>query len=185
LSIGSNSFSDITASINYRYTAYGIKNCYFKCKDIVYNFAVNVIRSNYIIDEPTSSLSLYLDALGKSNSSSSRNSWSYKDIDSTFENFNWAGNGWTGNSLKLFNGAKVTIHHQPFKSASSGALAFTIRFKVSNASNENEVIVSCVDKYGYGITITTQEAKLKTTNSEISTKFASDQTYTIGFVSFP
>lgn len=183
--IGSNTFSDAYSSIKYRYTTSGTKICYFECNGKTYNFVVNVSRSDYLIDEPTSSLTLYLDALGKSNSSSSRDTWTYKDITSTFENFNWSGNGWTGNSLKLFNNSKVTIHHQPFAPAASGALAFTIRFKVSNASNPDEVIVSCVDQYGYGLTITTQEAKLKTQTGEVSTKFASDQTYNIGFVSFP
>lgn len=183
--IGSNTFSDAYASIKYRYTTSGTKVCYFECNGKTYDFVVNVERSDYLIDEPTSSLTLYLDALGKSNSSSSRDTWSYNDITSTFENFNWSGNGWTGESLKLFNSSKVTIHHKPFKSAASGALAFTVRFKVSNASNPDEVIISCVDQYGYGLTITTQEAKLKTQTGEVSTKFASDQTYNIGFVSFP
>lgn len=185
VAIGSNSFSDAVSNIKYRYTTNGLKICYFECNGVVYDFAVNVSKSDYLIDEPTSSLSLYLDALGKSNSSATKDSWTYKDVTTSFENFNWSGNGWTGNSLKLFNGAKATIHHQPFKAAGSGALAFTIRFKVSNATNPDEVIVSCVDSYGYGVTITAQEAKLKTTTSEVSTKFASDQTYTIGFVSFP
>lgn len=183
--IGSNTFSDAYASIKYRYTTSGTKVCYFECNGKTYDFVVNVNRSEYLIDEPTSSLSLYLDALGKSNSSSSRDIWTYNDITSTFENFNWSGNGWTGDSLKLFNNSKVTIHYQPFAPAASGALAFTIRFKVSNASNPDEVIVSCVDQYGYGLTITAQEAKLKTQTGEVSTKFSSDQTYTIGFVSFP
>lgn len=183
--VGSNTFSDAASVIKYRYTTSGIKLCYFQCNGTAYDFAVNVAKSNYLIDEPTSSLSLYLDALGKSNTSSSRDSWTYENITSTFENFNWSGNGWTGNSLKLFNGSKVTVHHQPFKSASSGALAFTIRYKVSNVTDSDEVIISCTDKYGNGLTITAQEAKLKTQANEISTKFATDETYTIGFVSFP
>lgn len=183
--VGSNTFSDAASIIKYRYTTSGIKLCYFQCNGVVYDFAVNVAKSNYLIDEPTSSLSLYLDALGKSNTSSSRDSWTYGNVTSTFENFNWSGNGWTGNSLKLFNGSKVTVHHQPFKSASSGALAFTIRYKVSNVTNSDEVVISCTDQYGNGLTITAQEAKLKTQANEISTKFATDETYTIGFVSFP
>lgn len=183
--IGSNTFSDDYASIKYKYISSGIKNCYFECNGEIYDFIVNVEKSNYEISDVTSGLTLYLDALGKFNSSSSRDSWTYNDITSTFENFNWSGNGWTGESLKLFNNSKVTIHHQPFKSASSGALTFAIRFKVSNASDPNEVVISCVDKYGYGLVITAQEAKLKTRTGEVSTKFATDQIYNIGFVSFP
>ena len=183
--VGSNTFSDAAATIKYRYTTSGNKLCYFEYINKVYNFIINVDKSEYLIDEPTSSLSLYLDALGKSNNSSSRDSWEYGDIKSTFENFNWSGNGWTGNSLKLFNDSKVTIHHQPFKSAASGALAFTVRFKVSNVTNQNEVIISCLDEFGYGLVITTQEAKLITQTNSISTKFATDEIYTIGFVSFP
>lgn len=184
-SVGSNAFSDAASIIKYRYTKSGAKQCYFEYNGYTYPFVVNVTKSNYQISEPTSSLSLYLDALGKSNTSSSKDSWTYNEVTSNFEGFNWSGNGWTGNSLKLFNGAKVTINHQPFKPATSGALAFTIRMKVTNVSNPDEVLVSCVDNYGNGLTITAQEAKLKTQSSEISTKFASGQIYNIGFVSFP
>ena len=98
--VGSNTFSDSASNIKYRYTTKGVKACYFECRGYTYNFAVNVVKSDYEIDEPTSSLSLYLDALGKSNSSSSRYNWTYNNVTSTFENFNWSGNGWTGNSLK-------------------------------------------------------------------------------------
>lgn len=183
--IGSNTFSDAASVIKYRYTTSGNKYCYFEYNNKTYDFIINVVKSNYIIDEPTSSLSLYLDALGKSNNSSVKDNWTYGDINSTFENFNWSGNGWTGNSLKLFNGSKVTIHHQPFKAAPSGALAFTIRFKVSKVTDQDEVVVSCLDEFGYGLVITTQEAKLITQTNSISTKFATDEIYTIGFVSFP
>ena len=186
-SVGSNSFSDAALSIKYRYTSSGTKVCYFECGDVVYDFLVNVKASNYIIDEPTASLTLYLDALGKSNKSSSRDSWNYNNVTSTFENFNWTGDGWTGESLKLFNGSKVTVHHQPFKAPANatGALAFTIRFKVSNVTNPDEVIIDCTDKYGYGLTVTAQEAKLTTSTNSVSTKFATDEAYTVGFVSFP
>lgn len=184
-SIGSNTFSDAASTIKYRYTTSGIKTCYFECDGYTYDFVVNVAKSNYSISEPTSSLALYLDALGKSNSSSVRDQWTYNNVTSEFEGFNWSGNGWTGDSLKLFNGSKVTINHQPFKPATSGALAFTIRLKVDNVSDPDEVLVSSVDEYGNGLTITAQEAKLKTQSSEVSTKFASGQIYNIGFVSFP
>lgn len=183
--VSSNTFSDAAATIKYRYTTSGYKNCYFEYNNKTYNFVINVVKSNYLIDEPTSSLSLYLDALGKSNNSSVRDNWNYNNVTSTFENFNWSGNGWTGNSLKLFNGSKVTVHHQPFKSSASGAMAFTIRLKVSNVTNPDEVVVSCLDEFGYGLVITAQEAKLITQTNSISTKFATDETYTIGFVSFP
>lgn len=185
--VGSNSFADAALSIQYRYTSSGTKVCYFECNDVTYEFLVNVAASQYLIDEPTASLTLYLDALGKSNQSSSRDTWNYENVTSTFEGFNWTGDGWTGNSLKLFNGSKVTVHHQPFKAPenASGALAFSIRFKVSNVTDSNETIIQCVDKYGYGLTITAQEAKLVTQTNEISTKFATDEVYNIGFVSFP
>lgn len=183
--VGSNTFSDAAANVKYRYTTSGNKACYFEYNGKTYDFIIRVAKSEYLIDEPTSSLSLYLDALGKSNNSSARDSWNYGDITSTFENFNWSGNGWTGNSLKLFNNSKVTIYHQPFKAAPSGALAFTVRFKVSNVTNSDEVVISCLDEFGYGLIITTQEAKLITQTNSISTKFATDETYTIGFVSFP
>ena len=130
-----------------------------------------------------------MDAYGKSNNSDTKNTWTYKDITSTFENVNFGGDGWINNGLRLMNGGKVTVNYQPLKSQISGtnnAFAFSIRFKVTNVINEEEVIVSCMDEYGTGFAITTQEAKFVTNNGkEVSTKFAADEVYNIGFVSYP
>lgn len=32
----------------------------------------------------------------------------------TFEGFDWSSNGWTGEALKLTNGAKAVIGYRPF-----------------------------------------------------------------------
>lgn len=176
-------------NFSYRYITFGNISSSIECGSTRYDYRINISQSTLMVDEPTDSLQLYLDAYGKSNNSDSKNSWTYKDVTSTFENVNFGGDGWINNALRLMNGGRVNINYQPFKSQLTGAnnaFAFTIRFKVTNVINEDEVVVSCLDEYGTGFMITTQEAKFITNGGKVvSTKFASDEIYNIGFISYP
>jgi hypothetical protein len=58
-------------------------------------------------------------------------------------------------------------------------------FKVSNIIDPNEVIISCADNEGYGLTITPQEATFKTKNGTLVTKYSENKIYNIGLVIFP
>jgi hypothetical protein len=138
---------------------------------------------------------LYLSALGKSNSSISRNVWSDGDITSTFEGFKWSGDGWqnvsvsediTEPALRLIPGDKVTVNYKPLQARQSDAIAFNIKFKVSQAVDESETLISCLDENGRGFEIKTSEAYFKTySGNTVSTKFAPGEIYNIGFVAFP
>ena len=175
---------------SYRYNQSGNKYCSIKCGLTSYDYRIEVLDSSLNIEEPTSGLQLYLDAYGKSNNSNSKNSWTYKDITTTFENVNFGGDGWQGGALRLMNGGKAIINYQPLKSqASSGsnnAFTFSIKFKVTNVINDEEVIVDCRDEFGTGFVITTQEAKFITNGGRtVATKFAAGEVYNLGFVSYP
>ena len=171
----------------YRYNVAGEKECKIVCGRASFTYRVKVSTSSLSINIPTGSLGLYLDAYGKSNVSSTRDTWTYKNVTSTFSNVSFGADGWVNNTLRLLNGGRVDINYKPFEALSStNTFTFTIKFKVTNVLNDNEVIISCVDNDGTGITITTQEAKFTTRGgSSVSTKFAAGEEYTIGFVSYP
>jgi hypothetical protein len=80
--------------------------------------AAEIIRPT--INTNDNALALYLSAEGRSNIEANPAVWSYKNINCTFENFNWNTNGWiTDNdqvtSLHLTNGAKLTVPYAIFE----------------------------------------------------------------------
>ena len=87
------------------------------------------------------------------------------------------------------NGGRATINYLPFKSqltGSNNAFTFSIRFRVTNVVYDDEVIASCIDEFGTGFEITTQEVRFITNGGKVvSTKFASDDIYNVCFVSYP
>lgn len=202
--IGNYLISDDFVKLTYKYSDTGSKLCSFVCGDTTYQFYIDILESDYQVTDP-SGMSLYLNALGKSNSSANRDSWNYGNITSTFEGFRWGGDGWTDviikesdksegtqdeteSALRLIGGDKVTINYKPLErtSQSKNAFACSFKFKVSNAMDESEELISCVDENGTGFIIKANEAIFNTKEDKsVSTKFASGEIYNIGFVSFP
>lgn len=188
------SISDSPVSLTYKYNNTGNYLCKLVCQGQIFSFNVDVVQSDYNIFVPNNEM-LYLSALGKSNSSISRNVWSDGDITSTFEGFKWSGDGWqnvsvsediTEPALRLIPGDKVTVNYKPLQARQSDAIAFNIKFKVSQAVDESETLISCLDENGRGFEIKTSEAYFKTySGNTVSTKFAPGEIYNIGFVAFP
>lgn len=202
--IGNYVLTDNSVDLTYKYSNTGSKLCSFICGNTTYQFYVDVVDSGYQVTEPTSNMVLYLDALGKSNTSSNRDSWSYNNITSTFEGFKWGGDGWTDvilnksteagipddteAGLRLIGGDKVTINYKPLErtTQSKNAFACTFKFRVTNAVDESEELISCMDSDGTGFVIKANEAIFNTKEDKaVSTKFAAGEVYNIGFVSFP
>ena len=88
-------------------------------------------------------LRLFFDAKGRTNNESAinRETWEYKGIKATFDNFNWYNNGWIqdekGNTcLRISNGAKFILPVGRLQLASSGvssqSVAIEAQFKVRN-----------------------------------------------------
>lgn len=188
------SISDSPVSLTYKYNNTGTYLCKLVCQDQSLSFNVEVVKSEYDIFTPSNE-SLYLSALGKSNSSISKDVWSYNDITSTFEGFKWSGDGWqvvsangdnSEPALRLIPGDKVTINYKPLQARNSDAIAFNVKFKVSQVVDESETLISCLDGNGRGFEIKATEAYFKTySGNTVSTKFAPGEVYNIGFVAFP
>ncbi len=129
--------------------------------------SVVVEESSVSISERTTNLIAKFDASGRSNSESNPAQWTSGDIETTFEGFDWSSNGWTGDSLKLTNGAKAVIGYQPFKTdAKATGLTFEITMKVSNINTRSAAVVSCVESLEggkrKGLLITAEEASFLT-----------------------
>lgn len=158
-----------------------------------YIIDMNVQENNLNIHEITAGLRLDLRAMGKSNTASDRDTWTYVDGDKTYETV-FSGvtfddnSGWNDNALVLSNGDSIDIKYYPLtnKVATEG-LTFEIEFSTYNVSDDNAVILDLKSDDGNaGLLITASEAKLSDSLSNtVSTKFKSNETYRIAFVVDP
>lgn len=154
-----------------------------KCGTTEYKLNVKVTESGIDLSEATAGLVLKLTAAGRSNAESEPAEWRYNDVQTVFEGFDWQSNGWTGDALKLTNGANVEIGYKPFgNDATTTGATYEMELTCTNVTDRRGTVVDCMNG-GVGFRLTTQEALMRTgAGSEVGTKFASGLTLKIAFV---
>ncbi len=176
-------------NLTLRATNYGEEQCRIVVGSTAYSFRLIAEKSDLNISEPTDGMTLKLTAQGRSNSDVNREEWSYNGIQTVFEGFKWGGDGWTGEALRLTDTARATVRYRPLEQPEqnvTNAMAFIVKYKVSEVVNEDAKVIRCVDADGTGFVITSQEAKMVTRGkSELLMKMAAGETYEVAFVSFP
>lgn len=187
--VSSTKVAFVRTSIERKVNISGNVQCKIQCGTTTYIYTVNVEESSIHLDEPTDNLTLNLSANGRSNSDVNRGEWAYKGITTTLTNFKFGGDGWLNGALRLSNAARAEVNFKPLMRPANnptGAFTFVVHFKISNVSDTSSNVISCIDSDGTGFTITAQEAKLVSNGgSEVSTKFAEGEEYTVGFVAYP
>ena len=154
-----------------------------KCGTTEYKLNVKVTESGIDLSEATAGLVLKLTAAGRSNAESEPAEWRYNDVQTVFEGFDWQSNGWTGDALKLTNGANIEIGYKPFANdATTTGATYEMELTCSNVTDRKGTVVDCMAG-NVGFRLTTQEALMRTgAGSEVGTKFASGLTLKIAFV---
>ena len=154
-----------------------------KCGTTEYKLNVKVTESGIDLSEATAGLVLKLSAAGRSNAESEPAEWRYNDVQTVFEGFDWQSNGWTGDALKLTNGANIEIGYKPFANdATTTGATYEMELTCSNVTDRKGTVVDCMAG-NVGFRLTTQEALMRTgAGSEVGTKFASGMTLKIAFV---
>ena len=166
-----------------RFLEQGAVAMVLKCGTTEYKLNVNVTESGIDLGEATSGLVLKLTAAGRSNAESSPAEWRYNDVQTAFEGFDWQSNGWTGDALKLTNGANIEIGYKPFgNDATTTGATYEMELTCTNVTDRKGTVVDCMAG-NVGFRLTTQEALMRTgAGSEVGTKFASGLTLKIAFV---
>ena len=145
-----------------RFTEEGTQTLVLKAGSTGYTLRINVGESGIDISEATYGLAVKLDAAGRSNEESNPGTWESNGVETTFEGFDWSSNGWTGEALKLTNGAKAVIGYRPFATdVKSTGLTIELTLRVSNSTDSDTAVVDCLDG-GKGLYITPSEASFKT-----------------------
>lgn len=154
-----------------------------KCGTTEYRLNMKVTESGIDLGEATAGLVLKLTAAGRSNAESEPAEWRYNDVQTAFEGFDWQSNGWTGDALKLTNGANIEIGCKPFgNDATTTGATYEMELTCTNVTDRKGTVVDCMAG-NVGFRLTTQEALMRTgAGSEVGTKFASGMTLKIAFV---
>jgi len=187
--ISSAAVAFVRTELSVRAMTSGNISCRMVCGSTQYTYTLAVAESELSITEPLDNMTLKLSAMGRSNNDVNRNEWGFNGVQTLFNGFKWGGDGWLNNALRLTDDARATVQFRPLATPeqnATGAMAFMIRFKVTNIMDETAEIIKCMDANGTGFVITTQEAMFVSRgNSTVTTKFAPGEIYNIGFVAYP
>lgn len=174
-----------TLSVRRQQTAYanrfrtqGATQLTLSCGQSSVDMTIDVQSSGVELDEYAANLAMKLSSSGRSNDEQAdeRAAWDYGDTHTAMSGFDWLTNGWLsdadGEALKLTNGAKAVIGYKPFESdAKVTGLTVEIEFKVSNVSEREGVLISCMetltDGAERGFKVTGQTASFYTGGSTV------------------
>ncbi len=166
-----------------RFTEAGTEAMMFKTGETEYHFNIEVVESSIDLVETTDSLRVKLSASGRSNNEGNPDIWEFENVTTDFKGFDWSTNGWTGDALRLTNGASIVINDTPLaKDATATGFTIEAELMCSNVSDREGVVMECMSE-GIGFQMTTEQAKIRVSGGqELETKFAPDIPLKIAFV---
>lgn len=147
----------------------------------------NVVASEITITPVTTGLQLFLSSSNKSNNVSSKNEWTYGDIKTTFNNFNFVSDGWLEDSnriigLKMTGDANIEIGYKPFgDDAKVNGKTIELEFATSNVTNFDTTVINIMSG-NRGLLIKPNEIIFKSLGKEINTRFKQDEHIRVALV---
>lgn len=152
---------------------------------VSYPLNVLVAQTSMNLQEISTGLAFDFNAIGKSNNSSDKNTWSYGDITATLEGFNWNSNsGWVNDRLEMNAGSSITFNYAPLAGVpTSTGKTIEMEWYTKNVTDDNAVICDLRGADGTGILITATKVSLYSKGGVvINTEYKSDENVRIGFV---
>lgn len=147
----------------------------------------NIVASEITITPVTTGLQLFLSSNGKSNNVSSKDKWTYGEIETTFNNFNFVSDGWLEDSdgivgLKMTGDANIEIGYKPFgDDAKKNGKTIELEFATSNVTNFDATVINIMSD-NRGILVKPNEIFLKSTGKGVSTRFKEEEHIRISLV---
>lgn len=154
--------------------------------DIFKEHTVLVTEPKLQIEAETDSLVLHLSAAGRSNNEVDPAQWTYNNIKTTFEGFNWESNGWIADAhgdtcLRLNGDAKATIEFPLFeKDFKPMGKTIEFEFAIRDVNNRDAVVINCYsgDK---GLKMTADTALFKSLSSQIKCNYKDEEKIRVAF----
>ncbi|KMM33602.1 hypothetical protein ACM15_11335 [Parabacteroides goldsteinii] len=172
---------------NYRLNRAGNVVLKIASGDISKTFTLTVSEAETIVEAETADLELYLTSQNRSNNDNNREEWKSGDIAAVMTGFNWRTNGWIADEsgsvcLRVGSGASVMIPVMPFsKDFRATGKTIEIEFLVRDVYRYDTPVISCWSG-NRGIQITSQQAQIKSEQSNITTMFKDQERIRLAFV---
>lgn len=152
---------------------------------VAYEISAIIGAATMALEDITNKLALDFSAIGRSNNSKNRDSWSDGTYDGTFSGFSWnAGSGWVGNRLKINAGASFGINYAPLAgSPTDKGKTLEFEFMTTNVNDDNAVVCDLRGDNGVGLLITATKISLISEGGEVmENEFKANENVRLGVV---
>ena len=175
----------VVYTFTYTPSSYGTKSITFTAGGTVYSISLGVEQSENSIEQITDALELDLQAVGKSNASTDKDSWEYGEYKTSFNGFEWNMlSGWNNGALLIPDGASIDVNIAPLAAdVTSTGKTMEFEFATTNVSSDDAVVCDLRDSSGTGILITASEVTLYSAGGKkLGRPFKSGENIRVGFV---
>lgn len=153
--------------------------------DVEYTIPVNIKPTSMNIGAITNGLELDFTAVGKNNTLSDRDTWSYGEYTGKLTGFKWNNtSGWVNNRLLMSAGSTFSMDYAPLAgSPTSTGKTIELEFSTQNVKNDDAIICDLRDENGTGLLITATKVSLTSVGKvTVETEFKSGENVRITFV---
>ena len=171
----------------YRPTAVGDLVQTIRCGEKYVSWTQTVTESTIKVEAETEALALHLSSYGRSNNEENPGVWESGNISAQFQNFNFVSDGWLMDEedntvLRVTGDARLTIPYRMF-AYDFRTTGKTIEFELATREvlNYDAEVVNCYSG-DRGFTITAQQLKLASEQSQMGTRYKEDEHLRVTFV---
>lgn len=150
-----------------------------------YSIPVIVSPTSMAISNITNGLEFDFNSVGRSNTDSNKDKWSYNDYIGTFSGFKWnETSGWVNNRLLMPSGTSFSVDYAPLdNNPTDTGKTIELEFSTLNVRDDDAVICDLRNSSGTGLLITATKVSLTSENGvTVETEFRSGENVRIAFV---
>lgn len=150
-----------------------------------YSIPVIVSPTSMAISNITNGLEFDFNSVGRSNTDSNKDKWSYNSYTGTFSGFEWnETSGWVNNRLLMPSGTSFSVDYAPLDNNPTGTgKTIELEFSTLNVRDDDAVICDLRNSSGTGLLITATKVSLTSENGvTVETEFRSGENVRIAFV---
>ena len=158
-----------------------------RCGDEYVSWTHTVSESSIKAEAETEALALYLSSYGRSNNEENPGVWESDNISAEFQNFNFVSDGWKQDEedntvLRITGDARLHIPYRMF-AYDFRTTGKTIEFELATRDvlNYDAEVVNCYSGHR-GFTITAQQLKLASEQSQMGTRYKENEHLRVTFV---